>query len=78
MGGGVWGRGGGGTWRVGAGWWRWLPRTETGLLVVIVCAVGAVSTVMAGCWQSAKAVARAQTSPATLNCAGACATCTLS
>ena len=35
-------------------------RPETGLLVVIVCVVGAVSTVAAGCWQSAKAVARGQ------------------
>ncbi len=30
---------------------------QTGLLVVIVCAVGAVGTVAAGCWQSAKVVA---------------------
>jgi hypothetical protein len=53
-------------------------RPETGLLVVVVCAVGAVSTVMAGCWQSAKAVARAQTSPGGVKCGGVCATCTLS
>ena len=30
---------------------------ETGLVVVIVCVVGAVATVAAGCWQSAKFVA---------------------
>ena len=37
-------------------------RPATGLLVVIVCVVGAVSTVAAGCWQSAKVVARGQAS----------------
>ena len=31
---------------------------ETGLLVVVVCVVGAIGTVAAGCWQSAKVVAR--------------------
>ena len=35
-------------------------RPATGLLVVIVCVVGAVSTVAVGCWQSAKVVARGQ------------------
>ena len=33
---------------------------QTGLIVVVVCVVGAVGTVGAGCWQSAKAVARAR------------------
>ncbi|WP_102145842.1 hypothetical protein [Mycobacterium hubeiense] len=50
-------------------------RPETGVLVVIVCVVGAVATVAAGCWQSAKAVARQE---AATNCGGACASCTLS
>ncbi|MGX9788787.1 hypothetical protein [Mycobacterium sp. MMS18-G62] len=50
-------------------------RPETGLLVVIVCVVGAIGTVAAGCWQSAKVVARQETAGA---CGGACATCTLS
>jgi hypothetical protein len=31
-------------------------RPEMGLVVVIVCVLGAVSTVAAGCWQSAKVV----------------------
>jgi hypothetical protein len=53
-------------------------RPETGLLVVIVCVMGAVSTVAAGCWQSAKVVARAQAGQAAAGCGGACATCTLS
>jgi hypothetical protein len=55
---------------------------DTGVLVVIVCVVGAVGTVTAGCWQSAKVVAaaesagaRSQAGPAV--CGGACATCTL-
>jgi len=51
-------------------------RPDTGLLVVIVCVVGAVSTVAAGCWQSAKVVARREA--AAVGCGGACATCTLS
>jgi hypothetical protein len=64
-------------------------RPATGLLVVIVCVVGAVSTVAAGCWQSAKAVARGQAGSAAAgwaprardlrgDCGGACGTCTLS
>ncbi len=54
-------------------------RPATGLLVVIVCVVGAVGTVAAGCWQSAKVVARGQGRPATAGgCEGACASCTLS
>jgi hypothetical protein len=59
---------------------------EMGVLVVIVCVVGAVSTVAAGCWQSAKVVAAAaaqstgERSPsgAAAGCGGSCGTCTLS
>ena len=58
---------------------------QTGLIVVVVCVVGAVCTVAAGCWQSAKVVARREP-PARRSqapgwrgdCGGACATCTLS
>ncbi|MGB3234060.1 MAG: hypothetical protein WA944_08390 [Mycobacterium sp.] len=52
-------------------------------LVLIVCVVGAVGTVAAGCWQSAKAVLReeqrtlAAADPSSCG-GGACATCTLS
>jgi hypothetical protein len=62
-------------------------KPETGLVVVIVCVVGAISTVAAGCWQSAKVVAagaatiagaRAEAGQAPAGCGGACATCTLS
>lgn len=57
-------------------------RPQTGLLVVVVCVVGAVGTVAAGCYQSAKAVARQEEADeahaATAGCAGACASCTLS
>jgi hypothetical protein len=49
---------------------------QTGLLVVGVCVIGAISTVAAGCWQSAKVVARREA--AGVSCGGACATCTLS
>jgi hypothetical protein len=50
-------------------------RPQTGLVVVVVCVIGAVCTVAAGCWQSAKDVARREATP---TCEGACATCTLS
>jgi len=53
-------------------------KPQTGLVVVIVCIVGAISTVAAGCWQSAKVVARAQAGHPTAGCGGTCATCTLS
>jgi len=55
---------------------------ETALVVVIVCVGGAIATVAAGCWQSAKFVAaRAGAAPACSGasvCGGtACGTCTL-
>jgi hypothetical protein len=50
-------------------------RPQAGVTVVAVCVAGAVATVAAGCWQSAKALARAE---ATGGCGGTCATCTLS
>ena len=50
-------------------------RPQTGFFVVVVCVIGAVGTVAAGCYQSAKAVARQE---ASAGCAGACASCTLS
>ena len=62
-------------------------RPQTGLLVVLVCVIGAISTVAAGCWQSAKvasaaaaesAGARTQPAQAAVGCGGACVTCTLS
>jgi hypothetical protein len=60
-------------------------RPQTGGLVVVVCVVGAVATVAAGCWQSAKVVAAsaaqstgAQRAAGAIGCGGACATCTLS
>jgi hypothetical protein len=54
-------------------------RPQTALLVVVVCVVGAVATVAAGCWQSAKAVARQEQAVSVQGgCGGACATCTLS
>jgi hypothetical protein len=48
----------------------------TALVVLTVCVLGAVGTVAAGCWQSAKAVARSEA--AADQCGGACASCTLS
>ena len=57
---------------------------ETGAVVVVVCVLGAITTVAAGCWQSAKFVAAsAGTAPACVGASSACgtsacATCTLS
>jgi hypothetical protein len=53
---------------------------ETGVLAVTACGVGAVGTVAAGCWQSAKVVARSETGAAAVDadCAGSCASCVLS
>ncbi|MDT5054357.1 MAG: hypothetical protein QOF66_2723 [Mycobacterium sp.] len=59
-------------------------RPQTGFVVMVVCVIGAVSTVAAGCWQSAKAVAASAAQStgarreAPVGCGGACATCTLS
>jgi hypothetical protein len=55
---------------------------ETGVLAVIACGVGAVATVAAGCWQSAKVVARSEANHAAAaadaDCGGSCASCVLS
>jgi hypothetical protein len=48
---------------------------EMSFVVVIVCVIGAVGTVAAGCWQAAKAVTQTE---APAECGGACASCTLS
>ena len=55
-------------------------RPPMSTVVLIVCVVGAVGTVAAGCWQSAKAVLRSQqqAEAESAACGGACATCTLS
>lgn len=48
-----------------------------GLLVLIVCVLGAVGTVAAGSWRGARfALERSSAQPA--GCAGSCAACTLS
>ncbi|WP_019973374.1 hypothetical protein [Mycobacterium sp. 141] len=52
---------------------------RTGMVVVTVCVIGAITTVAAGCWQSAKVVARAEAAaPVGGGCTGSCASCTLS
>lgn len=52
----------------------------TGVLALVVCIVGAIGTVAAGCYQSAKVVARREDVVAAQDaaCAGSCASCTLS
>lgn len=52
--------------------------THVGVLLLVICVVGAVGTIAAGCYQSAKAVARREVVDAEASCAGACASCTLS
>ncbi|OKH62407.1 hypothetical protein [Mycolicibacterium obuense] len=52
---------------------------STASVVLVVCVIGAVATLAAGCWQSAKVVARANArQSADAGCAGSCAACTLS
>ncbi|MUL50042.1 hypothetical protein FZI85_13810 [Mycobacterium sp. CBMA293] len=56
------------------------PRS-TSLTVLIVCVLGAVGTLAAGCYQGAKAGAAMMgldNAPASDGCAGSCASCTLS
>ncbi|WP_395309261.1 hypothetical protein V4U86_28925 [Mycobacterium sp. AMU20-3851] len=55
---------------------------EMGLLVLVVCVLGAIGTVGAGCWQSAKLVAMKEAEQeanreAGGGCAGSCGSCTL-
>ena len=52
--------------------------SHTAFVVVVVCVLGAVGTVAAGCWQAAKGAAQQQAVGAQGDCGGACATCTLS
>jgi len=59
-------------------------RPSTGLMILIVCIVGAIGTVAAGCWQSAKAVTRENARQTVASGSGgcgsesACGSCTLS
>ena len=50
---------------------------QAGVLAVVVSVLGAVGTVAAGCYQSAKLVASSEAT-AGVGCAGSCASCTLS
>ena len=49
---------------------------QTGLLVLIVCVLGAVGTVAAGSWQAARFAVEHAAEPAP--CGGCCASCSLS
>ncbi|MDX1893191.1 hypothetical protein [Mycolicibacterium sp. 050158] len=51
---------------------------QAGVLALVVAVLGAVGTVAAGCYQSAKVVARSEATTADAGCAGSCAACTLS
>jgi hypothetical protein len=51
---------------------------QAGVSALVVCIVGAVGTVAAGCYQSAKAVAIKEAVTPGADCAGSCASCTLS
>ncbi|WP_319448914.1 MULTISPECIES: hypothetical protein [unclassified Mycobacterium] len=50
---------------------------HTGVLMLVVCVVGAVGTVAAGCYQNARIVAQREAA-ASCSGSGACASCTLS
>lgn len=50
---------------------------EPGLALLVGCVGGAVGTVAAGCYQSAKALSAVASQPAA-SCTGTCASCTLS
>lgn len=57
-----------------------MPR-HIGLTVLVVCVVGAIGTLTAGCYQGAKAGAAmlaAESGASADSCAGSCASCTLS
>lgn len=49
----------------------------TDAVMLTVCALGAFGTMTAGCWQGAKAMARAEAVAAASGCDRACAGCTL-
>jgi hypothetical protein len=52
---------------------------HTALMLLIVCVAGALGTLAAGSWQSARYVLRREASSAnSADCAGNCAVCTLS
>lgn len=51
---------------------------QTALVVVIVCVTGALGTLAAGSWQSARYALRREAAAAEAGCAGNCAGCTLS
>lgn len=51
---------------------------HTALVVVIVCVAGALGTLAAGSWQSARFALRREAATATAGCAGACTVCTQS
>jgi len=51
---------------------------RTGLLVVIVCILGAIGTVAAGSWQGVRFAAAQEAAAPAADCAGSCAACTLS
>jgi hypothetical protein len=48
-----------------------------GAVVLTVCVLGAIGTGAAGCWQSAKMVARTEAATTGGGCGSACASCTL-
>ncbi len=55
---------------------------QMGLLVLVVCVIGAIGTVGAGCWQSAKLVALKEAEQEARResgggCAGSCGSCSL-
>jgi hypothetical protein len=52
------------------------PR-QIGVTILVMCVVGAVGTVAAGCYQAAKAAVRSQPAAPSAGCAGSCQSCVL-
>ena len=48
------------------------------IVMLVLCVLGALGTVGAGCYQSAKVVARREAATSGAGCTGTCASCTLS
>jgi hypothetical protein len=53
-----------------------LVAPHTAVLIVVICVAGAIGTVAAGSWQSARYILRREGVP--LQCGGSCAGCTRS
>ena len=54
-----------------------LAQRQIGVTILVMCVVGAVGTVAAGCYQAAKSAVRSQPAAPSAGCAGSCQSCVL-